>query len=94
VLSKTPPPLGVLPSGLSEDMWTAVRSTHVNALLVLGDATAEKVIEAIRIAGAPVTIWRPGSPLLLPPVAQTGTLIIDWHVRVPRLPECLDRWRA
>jgi hypothetical protein len=46
-------------------------------LFVVGDATTEKTVEAICIARAPVTIWRPGSPLLLPAAVQTGTLIVQ-----------------
>lgn len=70
----TTPAVGV-PGGLSEDLWNAVRSTRVNTLLVVGDVTT--TVEALRIARAPVTIWRPGSPLLLPAVVETGTLIVQ-----------------
>jgi transcriptional regulator of acetoin/glycerol metabolism len=67
-------PVGGLQNALS-DAWNSVRSRRGNALLLVADATAETTLEALRIGRTPVTIWRPGSPLLLS--AAAGTLILQ-----------------
>ena len=64
-------------TGLTPEDWRVARIARVNVLLVGSDELAEKIVDALRPdLGEPFEVWRPASPLVLPPIEGTGTLIL------------------
>jgi hypothetical protein len=64
-------------SRLPED-WRLARAARVNMLLIHTDDIFQDVLELILLDDfqEPVATWRPGEPLLLPPVGRTKTMIL------------------
>jgi Sigma-54 interaction domain len=53
------------------------KTPPLNLLLIGGGTRASKVLETILLnLRDPITAWLPGNQLVLPPIAQTGTLIL------------------
>jgi hypothetical protein len=81
----TAPPLDCV-AQLRED-WRLVQSAHrepllkamsrMNLLVVGRESVIQSILDLLRpTLEEPLTTWRPGEPLLLPPVAQGGTVIL------------------
>jgi hypothetical protein len=53
------------------------KTPRLNLLLIGRGTTVSRVLETILLNKRdPITAWLPGSPLVLPPIVQTGTLIL------------------
>ena len=62
---------------------------RVNVLLMGSDDLVEQIIDALRPGFCePILVWRPASPLVLPPIAATGTLILRDVGAMPRGDQC------
>jgi hypothetical protein len=71
--------------GLMDGEWRVARIARVNILLVGSDALVEKIVDALRPDFCqPIEVWRPASRLVLPPIAGTGTLILQDVGAMPR----------
>jgi hypothetical protein len=68
----------VKPMARETDVNLLFKNTaRFNLLLVGGGTRVSKVLETILPnLRDPITVWFPGSQLVLPPIAQTGTLIL------------------
>ncbi len=71
-----------------------VHSARVNLLLKGTEAMIDMVLSAIRSdLCAPVTSWRPGESLTLPPITQDGTIILhDIDSLTLEEQRCLSDW--
>ena len=66
------------PSVQEADLNLLLKKTPRFNLLLIGEGTrVSKVLEIIlpNLRG-PITVWLPGSQLVLPPIAQAGTLLL------------------
>ena len=64
--------------GLTDEEWRVVRTARANVLFMGQGVAAKKVVEALRSQlSDPIQVWRPGAHLILPPVEQAGTLILQ-----------------
>lgn len=71
--------------GPMDGEWRVARSARVNVLLVGSDGLVEKIVDALRPdLCQPIDVWRPASGLVFPPVAATGTLILQDVGAMPR----------
>jgi hypothetical protein len=68
----------VKPPGFAADANLLFKKAPSSNLLLVGGRTGvSKILETILPnLRDPVTVWFPGSQLVLPPIAQTGTLIL------------------
>jgi hypothetical protein len=85
----TPQPGGAPPSGSQlPDHWRLARAAHVdlllmgmprvNLLLIAPDGVVRFVLESLLLdLKEPIVRWRPGDRLVLPPAADTGTLVLQ-----------------
>jgi len=66
--------VGVLVDG----EWRVARSARVNVLLVGSDGLVETIVDALRpYFCEPIAVWHPTSGLVLPPIGDPGTLILQ-----------------
>jgi hypothetical protein len=64
--------------GLTDEEWRVVRTARANVLFMGQGVAAKKVVEALRSQlSGPIQVWRPGAHLVLPPVEQARTLILQ-----------------
>jgi len=64
--------------GLTDEEWRVVRTARANVLFMGQGASAKRVVEALQSQlSGPIQVWRPGARLVLPPVEQAGTLILQ-----------------
>ena len=64
--------------GLTDGDWRVIRLARANLLFVGPDGLVAKIIDALRADfPQPIEAWQPVLPLVLPPVAHTGTLILQ-----------------
>jgi hypothetical protein len=70
--------LSVKPPALAADANLLFKKAPSSNLLLIGGRTGvSKILETILPnLRDPVAVWFPGTPLVLPPVAQAGTLIL------------------
>lgn len=65
-----------LPPLLPED-WSLAQTIRANVLLIGRHSATNPIVNVLlRTFREPVTTWHPGERLLLPPVAQPGTIIL------------------
>ena len=88
VFAGTPQAGGPLPLGSKlPDHWRMARAAHVdlllmgmprvNLLLIAPDGVVRFVLESLLLdLQEPVAQWRPGDELALPPVDESGTLVL------------------
>jgi hypothetical protein len=67
-----------LHEGLTDEEWRVVRTARATVMSWGKGVSAKKVVEALQsqISG-PIQVWRAGARLVLPPVEQAGTLILQ-----------------
>ena len=72
-------------SGLTTEEWCVARTARVNVLLVGFLDLTERTVDALRpdFCG-PIAVWHPVHRLVLPPIGNTGTLILHDVGSMPR----------
>jgi hypothetical protein len=64
-------------SPLSDD-WQLARTARVNLLVILRDqAVSELLDQLLPDLNEPIARWRPGQPLMLPPIHLAGTVLLQ-----------------
>jgi transcriptional regulator of acetoin/glycerol metabolism len=63
---------------LPPEEWRLLQSSHPNLLLAGQTSATSAALDALQTSfRGPVTVWRSGSPLVLPPPDAPGTLVLD-----------------
>jgi hypothetical protein len=71
--------------GFGAEEWRIARLARVNVLLVGSDGLPEQIVDVLPPdLREPLEVWHPASPLVLPPIGGTGTLILQNVGAMPR----------